>query len=35
MRLINALKNKDIEDSVRIMEGIIFTALDALRQALT
>jgi DNA-binding GntR family transcriptional regulator len=35
MRLINALKNKDIEGSIIISEGIIFSALDALRQALT
>jgi DNA-binding GntR family transcriptional regulator len=35
MRLINALKNRDIEGSMRIAEGIIYSALDALRQALT
>lgn len=34
MRLINALKNRDIEGSIRISESIIFSALDALRQAL-
>ena len=34
MRLINAIKNKDIERSVRIMEGIILTALDVLPKLL-
>jgi DNA-binding GntR family transcriptional regulator len=34
IRLINALKNRDIEGCIRIMEGIILRALDALRAAL-
>jgi DNA-binding GntR family transcriptional regulator len=34
MRLVNALKKRDIEGSISISEGIIFSALDALRQAL-
>jgi len=35
IRLTNAVKNRNIEGSVKISEGIIYSALDALRQALT